>query len=327
MTLDTVTPTYRHSGELSDIKVAVDGQDFHLHKFPLFVRSNFFKNHSSRDVTLDKFPGGAGVFGTVADFCYNKDVQVTFDNVVEVRAAAEYLEMTGGGQQGGTCCRGGLATLADNVLFEYLYDAKSKRDVHVPLTLLERAARHPDLADKSGVAEKLLESLVHGLASQSACRPHEVPVPIFDHRGRSYSSGSSRNHSLLSKRQQETLNHLPLSWANQLVRDGARSGVDHAQLASIVQSYIDHKSGWAQSKHNDGHAPSAESKPDNLISIASSILKAEAKLANLTTEDDGPKPAANLVAIAAEIKGKLSKRVEKSKRLRVIDFGNKFIKN
>ena len=120
---------YRHSGELSDIKVIVDGVEFNLHKFPLFVRSNYFKNlnlsnsndKSVSQVTLENFPGGSRTFALIADYCYNKEINVDINNVVNVKCAAEYLDMRS------TKGKGGLSLLADNIIFDILYLAKSKQ--------------------------------------------------------------------------------------------------------------------------------------------------------------------------------------------------------
>jgi hypothetical protein len=60
---------YRNSGEFSDITVVVDNEEFHLHKFPLFVRSEYFRNLSSLSsdenpctISIDNFPGRAIIF-------------------------------------------------------------------------------------------------------------------------------------------------------------------------------------------------------------------------------------------------------------------------
>ena len=89
-------------GELSDIKVIVDGEEFQLHRFPLYTRSDFFLKEFAKlgiqqVVSLDDFPGGAPIFTIIADFCYNISVNITIDNVVGLRCGAKYLEMYGSG--------------------------------------------------------------------------------------------------------------------------------------------------------------------------------------------------------------------------------------
>ena len=46
---------------------------------------------------LKDFPGGQAVFSLVADFCYNMAPKVSQDNVVQLRCAAQVLQMTGPG--------------------------------------------------------------------------------------------------------------------------------------------------------------------------------------------------------------------------------------
>ena len=118
------------SGELSDVTVSVDGRDFPLHKFPLFIKSEFFRALARRTapsaagpsdsavgpvlsggadavagnttrISLSDFPGGTETFRLVADYCYNVKVEVNPTNVCEVRCAAEFLQMNGSGNLGG----------------------------------------------------------------------------------------------------------------------------------------------------------------------------------------------------------------------------------
>ncbi|KAD5317241.1 hypothetical protein E3N88_17187 [Mikania micrantha] len=89
------------SSELAtDFIIIVDEVKFHLHKFPLLSKSNRLQQltlaaseHNS-DVHLVDFPGGAKVFEICAKFCYGMTVSISPYNVVAVRCAAEYLEMT-----------------------------------------------------------------------------------------------------------------------------------------------------------------------------------------------------------------------------------------
>ena len=309
---DTATTTYRHSGELSDIAVVVNGQEFNLHKFPLFVRSNFFKNHSLLQqqqkqadgplapsvarVSLAGFPGGSRVFSTIADFCSNKEVDVNAENAVEVRAATEYLEMTGA--KGTGCCRGGLASLADSVVDEALGRARGRRDPTAPLDMLERAARSgAEHAEKAGLSKKIIESFVENLASHS--------------RAATQDRHPKQPSAVLSEKQQKQLNHLPLSWINEVVKQSARHGLNPAELTRIVQGYIDAQTGWNNNNNNNHdnqdrneEQNDGQKKPSNLIEIASSILKAENKLEKLAAANEADKPkASNLVTFATDDKG------------------------
>ena len=91
---------FRNSGELSDICITVDKIEFHLHKFPLFLNSEFFRAlcrcgmMDENTVTLPQFPGGVNTFSLIADYCYAQEIDINSKNVVELRCAAEFLQMT-----------------------------------------------------------------------------------------------------------------------------------------------------------------------------------------------------------------------------------------
>lgn len=91
---------FRNSGELSDICITVNKIEFHLHKFPLFLNSEFFRAlcrcgmMDENTVTLTQFPGGVNTFGLIADYCYALEIDINSQNVVELRCAAEFLQMT-----------------------------------------------------------------------------------------------------------------------------------------------------------------------------------------------------------------------------------------
>ena len=91
---------FRNSGELSDICVIVNKIEFHLHKFPLFLNSEFFRAlcrcgmMDENRVTLPQFPGGAKTFALIADYCYGLEIDINSRNVVELRCAAEFLQIT-----------------------------------------------------------------------------------------------------------------------------------------------------------------------------------------------------------------------------------------
>ncbi|KAH6760705.1 Phototropic-responsive NPH3 family protein [Perilla frutescens var. hirtella] len=90
------------SSELAtDVIVNVGSVKFHLHKFPLLSKSNKLQklvseaNEESPDgIQLVDFPGGPRAFEICAKFCYGVTVTLNPYNVVAVRCAAEYLEMT-----------------------------------------------------------------------------------------------------------------------------------------------------------------------------------------------------------------------------------------
>ncbi|MCO5591824.1 hypothetical protein L7F22_045816 [Adiantum nelumboides] len=91
------------SGLPSDVVIEVEEMSFHLHKFPLVSRSGklaqLLNEHLEKDdeilhMHLSDIPGGPDTFELAAKFCYGVRLELTATNVVPLRCAAEYLEMT-----------------------------------------------------------------------------------------------------------------------------------------------------------------------------------------------------------------------------------------
>ncbi|KAL8162419.1 hypothetical protein V2J09_013908 [Rumex salicifolius] len=92
------------SGLASDVTVEIDEMSFELHKFPLISRSGYLEkkigegtdeeSSSTCVVKLDDLPGGSKAFELVSKFCYGVKLELTALNVVSLRCAGEYLEMT-----------------------------------------------------------------------------------------------------------------------------------------------------------------------------------------------------------------------------------------
>ncbi|KAK8573122.1 hypothetical protein V6N13_099937 [Hibiscus sabdariffa] len=84
-----------------DITIAVDGESFLLHKFPLVSRSGKIRKMvaNGKDCNVSKlellnFPGGPHTFELAMKFCYGMNFEITTANAALLRCAAEYLEMT-----------------------------------------------------------------------------------------------------------------------------------------------------------------------------------------------------------------------------------------
>ncbi|KAE8684821.1 BTB/POZ domain-containing protein [Hibiscus syriacus] len=91
------------SGLSSDVDIYIGETSFHLHKFPLLSRSGMLRklieecctgDGASFSLRLDDLPGGAKAFELISKFCYGVKIELTAHNIVSVRCAAEYLEMT-----------------------------------------------------------------------------------------------------------------------------------------------------------------------------------------------------------------------------------------
>eukprot|EP00249_Psilotum_nudum_P024069 c29080_g2_i1 orf=244-2175(-) len=91
------------TGLPSDAVIEVEEMSFHLHKFPLISKcgklAKLIEQVSDGDdevchIQLHDIPGGPDAFELAAKFCYGVRLELTASNVVVLRCAAEYLDMT-----------------------------------------------------------------------------------------------------------------------------------------------------------------------------------------------------------------------------------------
>ncbi|KAE8663859.1 BTB/POZ domain-containing protein [Hibiscus syriacus] len=86
----------------SDLIIQVKGSRYMLHKFPLLSKCLRLQRICSESpetlqrqiIQLPDFPGGIEAFELCAKFCYGITITLSAYNIVEVRCAAEYLQMT-----------------------------------------------------------------------------------------------------------------------------------------------------------------------------------------------------------------------------------------
>ncbi|KAA8524818.1 hypothetical protein F0562_011241 [Nyssa sinensis] len=79
------------------IRIHVADKTFNLHKYPLFLKSGYFKRrlNESNEVELPpNFPGGPETFEMIALFIYGSSTLVDPLRIAALRCAAEFLEMT-----------------------------------------------------------------------------------------------------------------------------------------------------------------------------------------------------------------------------------------
>ncbi|KAI3848954.1 hypothetical protein MKX03_015032 [Papaver bracteatum] len=110
MKLGSKSESFRRQGQTwlcatglpSDVIIEVGDMSLHLHKFPLLSRSavleKLIEDLSAEDgpscvLELHDMPGGAKAFELVAKFCYGVKIELTSQNVVSLRCAAEHLQM------------------------------------------------------------------------------------------------------------------------------------------------------------------------------------------------------------------------------------------
>ena len=148
---------FRETGELSDISVVVDGNEYKLHKFPLFIKSDFFRalarsKLSEKDrVELADFPGGEATFEMVANYCYNIKIDVTRHNVCKLRCAAEFLQMNS---------TANLADLTDRFVQDTLTSAKLARNLEVIIDLMLQCCPLGAIAEQAKIVERCIAAIV-----------------------------------------------------------------------------------------------------------------------------------------------------------------------
>ncbi|XP_051127255.1 BTB/POZ domain-containing protein SR1IP1-like [Andrographis paniculata] len=87
----------------SDLTVIAGGNSFSLHKFPLVSKCGYIRKLISESggraadpwtIDIGELPGGADAFELAAKFCYGINFAITTENIIALRCAAEFLEMT-----------------------------------------------------------------------------------------------------------------------------------------------------------------------------------------------------------------------------------------
>ncbi|XP_060076936.1 uncharacterized protein LOC132556541 [Ylistrum balloti] len=215
---------FRESGDLSDITVITGGTEFRLHRFPLYAKSEYFVKVSraspgdSNRVELLDFPGGADIFGIVADFCYNMKVDMTKNNIVQIRCAAEYLQMSG---------TGNLIEISDKFLHDTITSGKLSRSTGAITSLLLYCVTIGPLAEVAGIVEACSDAMV-----ESWLKP---PTKFTD------PSNFKKQGSSVDKRDDKTMKglcNLPLDWFVKLLTSARDSGVRPSLLADMATRYI-----------------------------------------------------------------------------------------
>ncbi|PAA89610.1 hypothetical protein BOX15_Mlig013387g2 [Macrostomum lignano] len=146
---------YRDSGELSDVTIVVEGEELKLHKFPLYIKSDYFKEVAAESgkeqVELEEFPGGAACFKVIADFCYNKKIDISLENVAQLRCGAEYLKMAGDNN---------LIDLTERYLDDIIRSAQMSRSLSPIVDLISRTACLGPAAEEAKIAERCFAAVM-----------------------------------------------------------------------------------------------------------------------------------------------------------------------
>ncbi|KAI9113439.1 hypothetical protein K1719_015366 [Acacia pycnantha] len=184
------------TGLPSDIVVEVEDMTFHLHKFPLMSKSRKIHdliteqeaNHSSATrtqravtdeieeddeiaeehchITFAEFPGGSETFEIAAKFCYGVKIDLSSSNVVSLRCAGEFLEMTE------EYSEDNLIPKMEKFLSQFVL--KSIKD---SIRALKSCERLMPLAETLGITQRCIDSIVF---STSSSDPALIGWPLSD---------------------------------------------------------------------------------------------------------------------------------------------------
>ncbi|XP_042022454.1 BTB/POZ domain-containing protein At1g67900-like [Salvia splendens] len=161
----------------SDLIIQVKGSRYLLHKFPLLSKCLRLQRlyaespESTSELQLIKlhgFPGGVEAFELCAKFCYGITITISAFNIVSIRCAAEYLQMTEDVE------KGNLIYKVEVFLNSYIL--QGWRD---SIVTLQTTKAFPSLSEEVGVTGRCIEAV----ASRVLAHPDKV--------GRAYSCYSS----------------------------------------------------------------------------------------------------------------------------------------
>lgn len=161
------------TGLPSDVIVEVGEMSFHLHKFPLLSKSavlgGLIEENSDQDeciIKLSDIPGGAKSFELVARFCYGVKIELSPANVVHLRCAAEYLQMT-------------EETATDNLInqAETFFNQAVLRSWKDSLEALKTCDTLLPYAEDLHIAKRCVESL----AAKASIDPDLFGWPVSEH--------------------------------------------------------------------------------------------------------------------------------------------------
>lgn len=235
---------FRTTGDLSDITVIVEGNEFKLHKFPLFAKSEFFcklaKNTPSESgrVELSEFPGGDEIFGLVADFCYNMKIETTKENIVPLRCAAELLQMTGAAN---------LIEVSDKFIQDTITSAKMSRSSSAVASMIRSCVSMSSLAESCGIVSSCTDALV-----ECWLKP---PTKFSSPTNVKKQGGDKSIKSLLV---------VPFDWFMKIFKAARDRGVRHSHLAELMTQYISNvieQDETGMSNNSKGAQPSSKASP------------------------------------------------------------------
>lgn len=232
---------FRQSGDLSDITITVCGTEFRLHKFPLFAKSDYFcelaRNATSNTgkVEIADFPGGPEIFSMVADFCYNMPVSMTKNNIVQLRCAAEFLQMSG---------EGNLIEVTEKFFHDTITSAKMSRSSPAIAAMLLYSITVGQIADSAGILSACIDALVDCWSKP----PTKFSSPTIKTKGSDKSVDELCIKAVIA---------LPIDWFVKLLVTSRDRNVRMSLLAEIAVQYIENAIEIESSDHRLSQEESA----------------------------------------------------------------------
>lgn len=211
---------YRESGELSDLTVYVDNERFKLHKFPLFTKSEYFKEVTGNNPVcqLNDFPGGSKIFSLIADFCYSKEIEINSHNVSYLYFAADMLKMKG---------KENLMDITKRYINEIFAKAENKINFLNLLCVICSAS-----VIKSDIASKLLEDSLSILQSSWIRKcPDNMK---FDFKNKDSEISFIKVENLVT----DYIVYIPLDAFIKFVKETEESGVDNKIILNVCSKYL-----------------------------------------------------------------------------------------
>ncbi|CAL9220060.1 unnamed protein product [Arabidopsis halleri] len=212
-----------------DITIVVDGESFLLHKFPLVARCGKIRKmvaemkESSSNLShteLRDFPGGSRTFELAMKFCYGINFEITISNVVAIRCAAGYLEMTEGFKEENLIAR--TETFLEQVAFRSL-----EKSVEV---LCSCETLHPqDIAETARIPERCVEAI-----AVNACREQLVLGLSRLNRG---NESAELNRGDSQEWWIEDLSALRIDYYTRVVSAMARTGLRSESIITSLMHY------------------------------------------------------------------------------------------
>ncbi|KAK8955071.1 BTB/POZ domain-containing protein [Platanthera zijinensis] len=251
---------------------------FHLHKFPLLSKSilleKLISEQSKEDegchIKLSDIPGGLKSFELVAKFCYGVKLEMTSSNVVYLRCAAEYLQMTEEVAEGNLISQ--TETFINKVILRSWKDS---------LTALQTCDDLLPYAEDLSIAKRCIDSL----AVKAFKDPNLFSWPMTE-QGSMQSPGGSvlwngistgaRTRSRSSDWWYDDVSTLNLSTYKRLISVLESRGVEVETIAGSLTSYAKRYIHGLNNRLNTAHVPLAlmpsEEEQRNLLEEIDRLL-------------------------------------------------------